>query len=104
MFIRVHFSMFFSDKPSNTKLSVDVLNTSAVVIGSSVVFNCTTDSHPAPQEYRFLHNEQLLGSNTSGIYHLQISNSGVYRCVPINKAGEGESAVLNITVFGECFP
>ena len=96
--------MFPSDKPSNTNLSVDVLNTSAVLIGSPIVFNCTTDSHPAAHEYRFVLEEELLGSSSSGIYHAQISSSGVYRCVPINRAGEGESATINITIFGECLP
>jgi len=57
-------------------------------------------SHPPAHEYLFFHNQVLLGRNVSGFYHLQISNSGVYSCTPVNRAGIGESAAVNLTVVG----
>ena len=89
-----------SVKPENTKLSLDKSNTSAVLLSSTVVFNCTTFSHPPAHEYLFFHNQVLLGRNVSGFYHLQISNSGVYSCTPVNSAGVGESAAVSLTVVG----
>ena len=42
-----------------------------------------------------------LGSNASGFYYLQISESGIYSCSPVSKAGVGESATVNLTVVGK---
>ena len=88
-------------KPENTHLSVDTANTSAVLLGSTVIFNCTTSSHPKPHIYWFYHNQELLGSNISGVYYLQVNTSGVYSCLPVSNAGVGETASVNLTVVGK---
>ena len=84
-------------------MSVDSSNTSAVLLGSTIVFNCTSFSSPVPHKYRFFRNQVFLGSNVSGVYHLQMRESGVYSCMPVNSAGVGESANVNLTVVGK-FP
>ena len=90
-------------KPERTHLSVDADITNAVKFDSSVKFNCTADSHPGVDEYRFYRDQSLLGSNNTGIYHLQLQRSGSYSCVPVNSAGSGEKATLYIAVKGETF-
>ena len=89
-------------KPENTKLSVDTLNTSAVLLGSTIVFNCSTWSFPPAHDFLFYHNQLYIGSNASSFYYLQISESGTYSCSPINNAGFGESATVSLTVVGRC--
>ena len=77
--------------------------TNAVKFDSSVKFKCTADSRPAVDEYRFYRDQSLLGSNSTGIYHLQLRRSGSYSCVPVNSAGSGEKATLYIAVKGKTF-
>ena len=77
--------------------------TNAVKFDSSVKFNGTADSRPAVDEYRFYRDQSLLGSNSTGIYHLQLRRSGSYSCVPVNSAGSGEKATLYIAVKGKTF-
>ena len=91
----------FAVKPENTQLSVGSLNTSAVLLGSTVTFNCSTSSFPSPHVYWFYHNEVFIGSNVSGFYNLTMSRSGVYSCLPVNRAGVGETATVNLTVVGK---
>ncbi|XP_020621934.1 hemicentin-1-like isoform X3 [Orbicella faveolata] len=91
-YLEVHF------KPERTHLSVDADITSAVKFDSSVKFNCTADSRPAVDEYRFYRDQSLLGSNNTGIYHLQLQRSGSYSCVAVNSAGSGQKATLYIAV------
>ena len=91
----------FAVKPENTQLSVGSLNTSAVLLGSTVTFNCSTSSYPSPHVYWFYHNEVFIGSNVSGFYNLKMSRSGVYSCLPVNRAGVGETATVNLTVVGK---
>ena len=93
----------FAVKPENTQLSVGSLNTSAVLLGSTVTFNCSTSSYPSPHVYWFYHNEVFIGSNVSGFYNLKMSGSGVYSCLPVNRAGVGETATVNLTVVGKLF-
>ena len=95
-------SFHVSVKPENTKLSVDTLNTSAVLLGSTIVFNCSTWSYPPAHDFLFYHNQLYIGSNASGFYYLHISESGTYSCSPINNAGFGESAAVSFTVVGRC--
>lgn len=90
-----------SVKPENSKLSVDISNTSAVLLGSTIVFNCSTWSHPPAHDFLFYRNQLYLGSNASGFYYLQISESGIYSCSPVSKAGVGESATVNLMVVGK---
>ena len=91
----------FAVKPENTHLSVGSLNTSAVLLGSTVTFNCSTSSYPSPHVYWFYHNEMFIGSNVSGFYNLKMSRSGVYSCLPVNRAGVGKTAAVNLTVVGK---
>ena len=90
-------------KPERTHLSVDADITNPVNFDSSVKFNCTADSRPAVDEYRFYRDQSLLGSNNTGIYHLQLQRSGYYSCVAVNSAGSGEKAALYIAVNGKTF-
>ena len=98
-----YFFGFCLVKPERTHLSVDADITNPVKFDSSVKFNCTADSRPAVDEYRFYRDESLLGSNNTGIYHLQLQRSGLYSCVPVNSAGSGEKATLYIDVKGKTF-
>ena len=91
----------FAVKPENTQLSVGSLNTCAVLLGSTVTFNCSTSSYPSPHVYWFYHNQAFIGSNVSGFYNLKMSRSGVYSCLPVNRAGVGETATVNLTVVGK---
>ena len=43
----------------------------------------------------------FIGSNVSGFYNLKMSRSGVYSCLPVNRAGVGETATVNLTVVGK---
>ena len=97
------FFVFCLVKPERTHLSVDTDITNPVKFDSSVKFNCTADSRPDVDEYRFYRDESLLGSNNTGIYHLQIQRSGYYSCVAVNSAGSGEKATLYIPVKGKIF-
>lgn len=93
--------IFYLVKPEKTLLSVDADITSALKFNSSVKFNCTADSRPAVNEYRFYRDQSLLGSNISGVYHLQLQRSGTYSCVAVNSAGSGQKAILYIPVKGK---
>ena len=76
-------------------------NTSAVVQNRFVTFSCTSKASPPPHEYRFYHNDNLLGTNSSGTYKTQVSESGLYSCVPVNTVGFGVNNTVNITVVGK---
>ena len=76
-------------------------NTSAVVQNSFVTFSCASKASPPPHEYRFYHNNNLLGTNSSGTYKTQVSESGLYSCVPVNTVGFGVNDTVNITVVGK---
>ena len=70
---------------------------------SNVTFTCTSEGNPPPHEYRFFHEDTLLGNSSSGMFHTKVTKSGLYSCVPVNKAGEGQKRSVNITVVGELF-
>ena len=93
--------LFVLVKPERTHLSVNADITRAVKFGSSVKLNCTAESHPAVDEYRFFRDQELLGSNSSGVYHLELQRSGFYSCVAVNSAGRGDNATLYISVKGK---
>ena len=92
-----------TDPPENTSMNVKLTkgNTSAVVQNSFVTFSCTSKASPPPHEHRFYHNDNLLGTNSSETYKTQVSESGLYSCVPVNTVGFGVSDTVNITVVGK---
>jgi len=90
-----------SVKPERTRLSVNIDIAKAVPFGSFVEFNCTTFSNPDADGYKFYRDQEPLGSNTSGVYHLQLQRSGLYSCVPFNSVANGNRAVLRINVNGK---
>ena len=96
--------LFFtiSDPPENTNLTTTA-NTSATLKNSNVTFTCTSGGSPPPHEYRFYHEGTFLGINSSsGTFQTHVTESGLYFCVPVNRAGEGERGSVAITVVGEC--
>ena len=95
------FFTIISDPPENTKLTTTA-NTSATLKNSNVTFTCTAEGSPPPHEYRFYHEGTFLGSSSSGTFQTQVAESGIYFCVPVNRAGEGERGSVAITVVGEC--
>ena len=89
-----------SDPPENTKLTTTA-NTSATLRNSNVTFTCTAEGSPPPHEYRFYHEGTSLGNSSSGTFQTHVNESGLYSCVPMNKAGDGEKGSVSITVVGE---
>ena len=90
-----------SDPPENTNLTTTA-NTSATLKNSNVTFTCTAEGSPSP-DYRFFHDDTLLGNSSSGTFQTLVTKSGLYSCVPVNKAGEGQKRSVTITVVGELF-
>ena len=93
--------LHFSDPPENTNLTTTA-NISATPRNSNVTFTCSSEGNPPPREYRFYHEGTFLGNSSSGSFHTHVTESGIYFCVPVNKAGEGEKRSVAITVVGEC--
>ena len=89
-----------SDPPENTKLTTTA-NTSATLRNSNVTFTCTSEGNPPPHEYRFYHEGTFLGNSSSGTFQTQVTESGIYSCVPVNKVGEGEKGSVTINVVGK---
>ena len=98
----IHFSIIYTDPPENTKLTTTA-NTSATLKNSNVTFTCTAEGSPPPHEYRFYHKGTFLGSSSSGTFQTQVTKSGLYSCIPVNKAGVGENKSITINVVGESF-
>ena len=94
--------LFFtiSDPPENTKLPTTA-NINATLKNSNVTFTCTAEGNPPPHEYRFYREGTFLGNSSSGTFQSQVTKSGIYSCVPVNKAGEGEKGSVNITIAGK---
>ena len=94
--------LFFttSDPPENTNLTTTAIINSTLR-NSNVRFICTAEGSPPPHEYRFYHKGTFLGSSSSGTFQTQVTKSGLYSCVPVNKAGEGEKGSVNITIVGK---
>ena len=90
----------FSAKPEHTNLSVNVDIAKRVPFGISIELTCTTHAHPAADGFKFYRDEDLLGSNSTGLYNLKLERSAVYSCVPFNSIGDGERATLQINVMG----
>ena len=88
------------DSPENTTLST-MANKSAIVRGSVVSFTCASDAVPPPHQYKFYYEQTFLGKNSSGLFQTQVSKSGLYSCVPVNKAGFGDNGTVLITVVGK---
>ena len=86
-------------KPENTNLTT-AANTSAVLLNSQVTFHCSADGSPPPHNYLLTLNGEVLASNSSGYFSIQITESGNYSCVPVNKAGNGEVDSIAIIVVG----
>lgn len=97
-------SFFGLVKPERTHLSVNADIKKAVKFGTSVTFNCTAESHPSVDQYRFYRDQEFLGSNTSGVYHVELQRSGLYSCIAVNSAGSGQNATLYISVHGKTYP
>ena len=76
-------------------------NKSAIVRGSVVSFTCASDAVPPPHEYKFYYEQTFLGKSSSGLFQTQVFKSGLYSCVPVNKAGFGDNDTVLITVVGK---
>ena len=91
----------FTDKATNTNLTT-AANTSAILKDSVVNFTCTSKGNPPPREYKFYHKGIYLGNSCSGFFQIQVSEGGLYSCVPVNEVGDGEEGVVDINLVGKC--
>ena len=88
------------DPPENTKLTTTT-NISATLKNSNVTFTCSAEGSPPPHEYRFYRNGTFLGNSSSGTFQTHVTKSGLYSCVSVNTAGNGEKGSVSITLVGE---
>ena len=104
MYVCYFWSYFWfssTDKAENTNL-ITTANVSATLKNSVENFTCTSKGNPPPREYKFYHKGIYLGKSSSGFFQIQVSESGLYSCVPVNEVGDGEKGEVDITVVGKC--
>ena len=65
-----------------------------------MTLNCTTDASPEA-EYHLYFNGASIGNSSSGVFNVTVVSDGVYTCVPINTAGNGDNATVNVTAVGK---
>ncbi|GAA6086542.1 carcinoembryonic antigen-related cell adhesion molecule 6 isoform X2, partial [Tachysurus ichikawai] len=74
----------FSDGPDNPVLEVSPTKTSFVP-GETVTLSCRAEGEPTPLASWLFNGQELPSSNgTLQLTHVQLSQSGVYKCVLIN--------------------
>ena len=94
------FCNLFVDAPSSTNLTIFPHNTT-LPRGSSLSIKCSTDANPEDLEYQLYFKGHFIENNNSGLFNVNVTEDGVYTCVPINKVGTGDNATVSITVVGE---
>ena len=94
---------FILVQPQSTTLKSNAEN-DAFFPNTSVILTCNTNARPAADHYKFYYNGELKQESSSNIYKInntKESDSGSYKCVPVNEVGQGEEAILDITVTGK---
>ena len=72
--------------------------------GASVTFTCSAKGNPPIDDYKFLHNGKEIHKSSNGKYFIsevRLKNSGMYCCIPVNKAGLGENKTVVLNVKGQ---
>ena len=91
-----------SDPPEGTFLA----SSKAAVEGDQVTFTCTvTGAKPPVEKYKFYfkNSNTPIAENSKGTYQINSvkqSDQGTYKCVPHNAVGNGEEAIVMLTVNG----
>ena len=95
-----------SDPPEGTTLTTSVASDTAVE-GDQVTFICKVKKgKPAVDKYKFYfkNSNTPIAENSKGTYQINDvkgSHQGTYKCVPHNAAGDGEEAIVMLTVNGK---
>ena len=94
-----------SDPPEGTTLTTSVASDTAVE-GDQVTFICKVKKgKPAVDKYRFYfkNSNTPIAENSKGTYQINDvkGDQGIYICVPHNAAGDGEEAIVMLTVNGK---
>ena len=77
--------------------------------GDSVTLTCTvTDSIPSPSAYQFYHYSKLVQESSLDTYtitKIKATDTGNYKCRPVNVVGPGPDATITLKVKGNilCF-
>ena len=91
---------FSSVGPDNVLLETSAVNDKACR-GDVISINCSADAVPSVTAYQLFENDSLI-LDTSGMWSKTFTTEGkfVYKCVPNNSLGTGESASVTVTVNG----
>ncbi|XP_048588805.1 hemicentin-2 isoform X2 [Nematostella vectensis] len=83
-------------KPEHISLKLTV----TACLYDSAVLACNSVAKPAPQGYRIYRNDSLLVTSPFPTHTVRLTSLGhvVYKCVPYNVVGDGETATTVVTV------
>lgn len=95
--------MISIDPPGNTSLTYEP---EVVVKDDSMALNCGVSDagQPAVTQYRWTRNGHVIpeiSDATWNVSQVTLSYQANYSCTPVNEAGEGETATVEVEVYGE---
>lgn len=99
---QVKICVHLSDPPEGTFLA----SSKTAVEGDQVTFTCTvTGAKPPVEKYKFYfeNSNRSIAENSNGTYQINSvkgSDQGTYKCLPHNAVGDGEEAIVMLTVNG----
>lgn len=93
-----------TDPPGNTTLSYEP---EVAVKDRPLLLTCAVSDlgQPAATQYRWTRNGHVIPEITDSYWNVTqvtLNYQANYSCTPVNEAGEGEPAEIEVEVFGEC--
>lgn len=90
------------DPPENTSLTSD---RDVAIKDEPLTLNCgvSEPGQPAVEQYRWTRNGHVITEINDAVWNVSqvtISYQANYTCTPVNEAGEGETAELELQVYG----
>ena len=93
-------SIFFSEDAPDRATLTTVPSNRTLLHDGIMTLKCSADASPEA-EYHFYFNGESIGTSTSGVFNVSVEADGVYKCVPVNTEGTGDSATVDVTVVGK---
>ena len=94
-----------ADPPGNTSLTYEP---EVVVKDDEMILNCGVSDvgQPSVSQYRWTRNGHLIPEISDfqwNVSQVTLNYQANYSCTPVNEAGEGETATIEIEVFGKSY-